>query len=96
MLESIAHCTMSFQVLRQEWKSGSISVHPGHRVTLCQFIEELKLLVVVKCTIKRRKASQVQLKHSKRAKQEETQWQSDSKVGSVDVQSPILHGIVKP
>ena len=57
-----------FRFLRQEWKSGSISVPPDHRVTLCQFIEKLKRLVVVKSTNKRRKDSQVQLNHSKRVK----------------------------
>ena len=65
-----------FRFLRHDWKSKNISVPPGHRVILSQFIEKIKQRIMLTSTntCKRdAKRAEVRCKYSKRVKVEESE-----------------------
>ena len=64
-----------FRFLHHDWKSKNISVPPGHRVILSQFIEKIKQRIMLTSTntCKRdAKRAEVRCKYSKRVKLEES------------------------
>ena len=65
-----------FRFLRHDWKSKNISVSPGYRVILSQFIEKIKQRIMLTSTntCKRdAKRAEVMCKYSKRVKVEESE-----------------------
>ena len=65
-----------FRFLHHDWKSKNISVPPGHRVILSQFIEKIKQKIMLTSTntCKRdAKRAEVRCKYSKRVKVEESE-----------------------
>ena len=67
---------LSFRFLRHDWKSKNISVPPGHRVILSQFIEKIKQRIMLTSTnIRKRdpKRAELRCKYTKRVKVEESE-----------------------
>ena len=65
-----------FRILRYDWKSKNISVPPGHRVILSEFIEKIKQRIMLTSTNTRKrdaKRAEVRCKYSKRVKVEESE-----------------------
>ena len=63
-----------FRFLLHDWKSKNISVPPGHRVILSQFIEKIKQRIMLTSTNTCKsdaKKAEVRCKYSKRVKVEE-------------------------
>ena len=87
---------LPFRFLCHEWKSESISVPPGHRVILSQFVDKLKQLIPKSTNKRKKEVKGMEARHTytKRVKQE---CHSDNKAGEADAQLPCvnLHEIEK-
>ena len=91
---------ISHRFLRQDWKSKNISVPPGHRVILSQFIEKVKqkIMLTPKNMHKRgSKRAEARQTCSKRIKVEESLNDHGTPYGSnlVEIASKIRKQIVK-
>ena len=79
------HACAFLRFLRHDWKSKNISVPPGHRVVLSQFIEKVKKRIMPTPTSihkKRSRRAEVRCKYSKRVKVEDIS-ETDNEISHV-------------
>ena len=88
-ISSYTYPMLLFRFLRHEWKSESISVPPGHRVVLSQFVDKLKQLIPKSTNKRKKEVKGMEARHTytKRVKQE---CHSDNKAGEADAQLPCM------